>query len=52
MSDFPTGGVFGLYDGRMDPLVTRPALGINDVVCWEMIPCHSGADSFVVVSLI
>ncbi|CAH3157715.1 unnamed protein product [Pocillopora meandrina] len=25
--------VFGLYDGRMDPLVTRPALGINDVVC-------------------
>lgn len=30
-----TGGVFGLYDGRMDPLVTRPALGINDVVCWE-----------------
>ena len=35
VSYFPTGGVFGLYDGRMDPLVTRPALGINDVVCWE-----------------
>ncbi|CAH3145905.1 unnamed protein product [Pocillopora meandrina] len=30
-----TGGVFGLYDGRMDSLVTRSALGINDVVCWE-----------------
>lgn len=30
-----TGGVFGLYDGRMDPLVTRPVVGTNDVVCWE-----------------
>ncbi|RMX47640.1 hypothetical protein pdam_00020625, partial [Pocillopora damicornis] len=29
------GGVFGLYDGRMDPLVTLPVLGVNNVVCWE-----------------
>ena len=28
------GGVFGLYDGRMDPLVTSCAMGTNEVHYW------------------
>jgi len=32
---FPfVGGVFGLYDGRMDPLVTSSAVGSNEVHYW------------------
>lgn len=38
-----TGGVFGLYDGRMDPLVTSCAVGTNEVHYWEdlndPVPC-------------
>jgi len=29
-----TGGVFGLYDGRMDPLVTSCVMGTNEVHYW------------------
>ena len=54
VSYFPTAGLCGLYNGRMDLLITRPVLGINDVVSGKVsrIPCHSEADSFLVVSLI
>ncbi|KAL9964244.1 hypothetical protein ACROYT_G027857 [Oculina patagonica] len=38
-----TGGVFGLYDGRMDPLITSSALETSKVLCWEdvndPVPC-------------
>ncbi|KAJ7384352.1 hypothetical protein OS493_022465, partial [Desmophyllum pertusum] len=30
-----TGGVFGLYDGRMDPLITSSAIATNEVLYWR-----------------
>ncbi|KAL9964240.1 hypothetical protein ACROYT_G027853 [Oculina patagonica] len=37
------GGVFGLYDGRMDPLITSSALDTSNVLCWgdvnDPVPC-------------
>ncbi|KAM7431841.1 hypothetical protein ABFA07_017653 [Porites harrisoni] len=38
-----TGGVFGLYDGRMDSLITQSAEGTNQVFYWgdinDSLPC-------------
>jgi len=41
---FPfVGGVFGLYDGRMDPLVRSCAMGTDEVHYWgdfnDPVPC-------------
>ena len=37
------GGVFGLYDGRMDSLVRSCAMGTNEVYYWgdlnDPVPC-------------
>jgi len=38
-----TGGVFGLYGGRMDPLVRGCVMGTNEVHYWgdlnDPVPC-------------
>ncbi|CAH3192613.1 unnamed protein product, partial [Porites evermanni] len=38
-----TGGVFGLYDGRMDSLITQSAEGTKQVFYWgdinDFLPC-------------
>ena len=48
------GGVFGLYDGRMDPLVTSCALGTNEVHYWgnlddSLLNFRSDSPGYIIV---
>ena len=51
---FPfVGGVFGLFDGRMDPLFASCTTSTNEILCWgdvnDPVPCWSYVKSDLLV---